>query len=527
MLSRTIGTTAALLILVAAIGAGAGPDWSPTPLRDHIVPATADTTIAASGTTPEPAGTYEVKDTVITVQLDGAAVEAQIKEPVGGGSSLPAVLFFHGAGTGKFAEAFQDTTDLLASSGIVTMIPNKRLDTYTLTHRDYVSMASDYERSLDILQTWPRVDAHRTGIYCESEGCWISPVLAARRSDIAFSAMVSPPVVPARWQGAFAADTYLRNTGVPNGVFRAIPRLAGVQMQRFGLDYFDFDVTPYLRQQEQPTLVVYGTADYSMPIEQGALEIINDLAYTGNADVTVRYYGGANHGIRYRQDDGRDQPLVPEFPRDLGAWIHAVPADAWTTPKIAGAQPNQEFLAGPVKAPRWIDKDNSIVQIILVGLGLLAIAPLALVADRVIASWRVRRGHPRARRRRRFVPGLGQGLVALGVGAPVLVVGLIAYILAIAELALSYRQNWWIAQGGWLLLRILGVLLLGVAAVIVDTFIEVYRRRSDLRRATDITVSLPWVARGVAANVALWATVAGSAVLIFVLAYWGLYQIGI
>ena len=94
--------------------------------------------------------------------------------------------------------------------------------------------------------------------------------MAAQDPSIAFVVLVSSPVVPPREQAAFAVDSYLRNTGVPHGVFRAIPRAVGMSLPGGGFEYADFDVTPYQRQMRQPVFVVYGTGDASMPVIQGA-----------------------------------------------------------------------------------------------------------------------------------------------------------------------------------------------------------------------------------------------------------------
>src|ERR1035437_4987907 len=98
----------------------------------------------------------------------------------------------------------------------------------------------------------------------------------------------------------------------------------------------------------QPVLIVYGTSDASMPTIQGAEQVIADIALAGNGDYTVRYYGGANHGIRIGGE------VSPVFLRDLSDWVGGLPGTASTWPRIAGAQPTQTFEAQPVPAPRWL-----------------------------------------------------------------------------------------------------------------------------------------------------------------------------
>ena len=129
----------------------------------------------------------------------------------------------HGAGTGKAADAFTLAATALASAGILTtLVPDKRLDNYSTRHRDYEAMARDYAWSVSYLRDVQGVDPDDVGLYAESEGAWVSPVMmvmtAARRSR----SWCPPRWCAPRQQAAYAVDNYLRNTDVPGGVFRAI-----------------------------------------------------------------------------------------------------------------------------------------------------------------------------------------------------------------------------------------------------------------------------------------------------------------
>src|SRR5699024_4881009 len=101
---------------------------------------------------------------------------------------------------------------------------------------------------------------------------------------------------------ALATDTYLRNLGAPEQLLRAVPRLLGSEIPGGGFVYADFDPSPYQQRMDQPVLMVYGTEDVSMPVVQGPLRVIEDLAQAGNNQYTVRYFDGANHGIRIDGD---------------------------------------------------------------------------------------------------------------------------------------------------------------------------------------------------------------------------------
>lgn len=495
---RLVGGVLAGAILLAVLGALMGPEWRPLPVTDPLTVQAESTTISGA---PE-AGDYDVDTRVVEVQLDGAVVQARILTPVDPPGPVPAVLFVHGAGTGKFEEAFVDQAYALAEAGVATMVPDKRLDTYSMRHRDYVEMATDYLASYDVLRDLPEVDADRVGIYAESEGGWIAPVMAAERSEVAFLVLVSAPVVPPRQQAAFAVDQYLRNTGVPDQVFRAIPRAVGMQLPGGGFEYVDFDVAQYQRELTQPVLMAYGTADQSMPIIQGPEQLVRDIALAGNTDYTLRYYGGADHGIRV------DGVVSADFLTDLSGWVLGLPDTAGAYPRIAGEQPEQLYLAQPVPQPRWLGDGDLLLGLIIGAVGAAILLPAVRWAT---IGWRHWRGQPPHAGRDTTLTRRLTLLSALSVAT---VAALVWYLLAVAKLALDYERNGWVVQGGWLGVRLLGLGAVIAAVLVVD-------RMRTLRR-----IGRP-LGHGVLGHVALWGTSVACTVLLVVLAYWGVYQLGI
>ncbi|MFI2752468.1 acyl-CoA thioester hydrolase/BAAT C-terminal domain-containing protein [Cellulomonas sp. P22] len=495
---RIAGNTAVGIILLALVGAIMGPQWDPSPVTDPLPRETTSTAIG--GATPRQ--TYAVRTSIVTVSLDGTDVDARLMEPVGAPDGRPGVVFVHGAGTDDSSEAFAAQAQTLAQSGVVTLVPSKRLDTYSTRYRNYERMADDYEASVVYLRGVDGVDGNEVGVYAESEGAWIAPVMAARDQDIAFVVLVSAPVVPPRQQAAYATDSYLRRTGVPGGVFRAIPRAVGMSLPGGGFDYADFDVAPFQRQMTQPVLVVYGTADASMPMVQGTEQILRDTAIVGNTDITVRYYEGADHGLRI---DGK---VDQTFLGDLSDWVTSLPDSAGAAPRIAGADPQQVYWAGPVPTPRWFGDGDAVIAIVAGAAALILLGPVALV---LAAGVRRVRGRAAVRR---LGPGVGARTGALGVFALLTVAALVWYLVAVARLALGYERNVWIVQGGWIGVRALGIGAVVAAVMLLDRV----RRLRDAHEP---------VARGAVGVGALWSTLVGSAALLVVLAYWGAYQLGI
>ncbi len=396
LIRRTMTTVAAtavvslaLFMMLGALGHALAPKWQVRPFADHIVPATSDTTIQAkdratggSLSTPQE-GAYQTKETHITVKLDGGVtVNAIVREPIGAPNDHPACLFLHGSGTGKSSEAYGDVAGAMASAGITTLVPDKRLDNYTMLNRDYVSSARDYAKSLAILRSWPGVDASKTGLYAESEGTWIATVLTTEHPEIAFAILTSPPVVSGRRQMTLAATNYLADAGAPDAVKRLIPRITSLGTRHIGLAYADFDAAKYRRSLTMPLLINYGVRDDAMPVEQGARLLIRAANKAGNTNVTLRYYD-ANHQLRTGSNKTvPGLPLERHYTHDLEDWVNAVAdgtgASDWTTPMVAGARPDQKIAAPTSTKPGLV---SSLDEVIAAIAGCLLFAALATVGS--------------------------------------------------------------------------------------------------------------------------------------------------
>jgi uncharacterized protein len=112
----------------------------------------------------------------------------------------------------------------------------------------------------------------------------------------------------------------------------------------------------------------------------------------------------------------------------------------------------------------------------------------------------------------------------------------VVYLVAVARLALDYEKDAWVVQGGWVGVRLVGLATLVAAALLINRSAEVRAARraaADLAEAsgTDVVdegrAGALRVARGVTARVMLWCVLVGSALLLVILAYWGVYQLGI
>ncbi|UFU01743.1 alpha/beta hydrolase [Ruania suaedae] len=492
---RNLMVVLALVIAFGLLGSLAGPRWTPQPMDEVIVTETSDVAIGSEATT-DPVGTYEVAQEVVDLELDGAHVQATLTSPVGAAEGRPGMVFLHGAGTGSHTN-FTERARALASAGVYVLVPAKRLDTYTTASRNYPAMAQDYLVSWRYLRDRPGVDPGRVGLYGESEGAWIAPIAAVIEPRVGFVVLVSAPVVPPRAQVAFAADQYLRNVGVPEALLRAIPRGVGAQPPGGGFEYADFDAEPWLRQLHQPVLMVYGTDDPSMPIVQGPLVVGDAIEAVGNDDLTVRYFAGANHGLRIEGE------LAEGFVDVLARWTAGLPATADAAPQVAGAQPEQQFRAAPVDHPRWYADGDMLVWSLFAALVLLAIGPVVWAFG--LVSARVRR-----RSRRPLPPPLARYTAATGLGALAVLVVFCAYVAYVADLALNYRSADLVVNGGWVALHALGILAVAVGVRSVDAAVNAWRTLGGRRFAPGQV--LIW-----------WAAHLGAALLLLISAYWGVF----
>ncbi|WEV59927.1 hypothetical protein OZX67_02775 [Bifidobacterium sp. ESL0728] len=429
----------ALVAVLATLGAAMMPDWSVEPLTQHIKVASDNSSIQARDTatardirnirntdsraeeaTGTPAkganeqtassagtkrndgktgnnandnvenilktdqeGTYKVKTTNLRIKLaPNVTINAILRSPVNARGKRPATLFIHGAGTGKASEVYGDIASAMSSAGIVTLVPDKRLDTYTTFHRDYYAMAEDYMTSLKTLRSQPDVDPAQAGIYAESEGTWIAEAMAHRHPGaIPFMMLTSPPAVSGRRQMAMAANTYVDYVGAPNGLNRDVDKFIGLDFAPLGLQYADFPAERYLKDLTMPILISFGTDDLSMPIDQGATDIINGTEAAGNKNVLVRYYH-ANHQMRVGAHTSvPGLPLDKHYTHDLEDWTNAIAAgtkaDDWVTPQIAGDQPNQRLAVPSSVKPGPIGSLSTIL--VLLAAIILCIAMAGIV----------------------------------------------------------------------------------------------------------------------------------------------------
>ncbi|MEE8736374.1 alpha/beta hydrolase family protein [Bifidobacterium subtile] len=543
-MKRIISIAAAsivLLVLCALLGDAMTPDWRVAPLTDaadsaktagqrgknsssdRVAVESPDTAIAVRGLHTSQEGRYEVKETHLRIRLTASAtVNALLREPVDAAGRRPACLFIHGAGTGKASEVYGDIASAMASAGIVTLVPDKRLDNYTTFQRDYIAMARDYVTSLAVLKGRGDVDSARVGLYAESEGTWIASAMTHDHPDLAFMILTSPPIVPGRRQMAMAASNYMTHIGAPKPMAQNVTKFIGMDFSMLGLRYADFPAERYLDALTMPLLVNYGTEDLSMPIEQGAATLREDAHRAGNDNVTVRYYP-ANHQMRVGARTSQPGlPLDGHYTHDLENWLNAVTAGAsandWSTPMIAGTQPHQRLAVPKATAPGLI---RSLPMLLI----LLAMAPLCLLVGALGALVLGLTGRQRRKLGRcgSFGAGVTRLLVANAIAVVTSIAGLLAYLARTVSATLALRSDATALSAGWTALRALAVLsTVALAWLLVRLSENRLARPPEHLRSQDCA---PVAAAGFGHRLVFASLALSAAFSLVSLAFWGLFSL--
>ncbi|EFA22720.1 hypothetical protein BIFGAL_03752 [Bifidobacterium gallicum DSM 20093 = LMG 11596] len=391
-----MGLAIVLFAVLSVLSAAMTPPWKVQPLATHLSVTDRDTAIRAKNLNTPQEGTYQVKTTKLKLTVSGGErVTAIVREPIGAPQGRPAVEFVHGAGTGKAEEVYADLANAMASAGITTLVQDKALDNYTPLHRDYTAMAHDYLTGVNHLRTVAGVDKNKVGVYAESEGTWITSVMASIDPSLAFAVLTSPPVVSPRQQIAMAATAYLHIAGAPSAVIGVVPKVTSMNFGMLDLNYANFDAKKYLPYLTMPLLVNYGTKDPAMPVEQGAEKLLFNGEKIGNRNILVRYYP-TNHQMRTGSMLSKPGlPLEQHYTHNLEDWVNAVAAgttaDDWATPQIAGVQPFQEWAAPSSTKPGLITSLNVILILGALELILCACSLVSWIIGGIVNAVRIRK----------------------------------------------------------------------------------------------------------------------------------------
>ncbi|MEV0968156.1 alpha/beta hydrolase family protein [Microtetraspora glauca] len=427
----------------------------------------------------------------VTVHARGETLSATIRAPLSPGRH-PAMVFVQGSGSGTGSE-FTSQARWLAERGVVTVAYDKRTVGYSFRDRDFALLADDALRMIGLLRARPDVDPARTGLWGVSEGGWVVPIAAARSADVRFVVLVSSPNVSPMRQVAWALNEQLQRLHAPAGVRDLLTRAMG----GVGFDFLRYDGVPALTGITQPVLALYGTMDPSIPFVESTRTLTSALAAGGNRDYTIRFLAGADHAMRTNGG-----PFVRDYLPTLANWIRGLPGTAGQAPPIAGATPVQRFEASDVPAAPWYGGTTFLwLTICLAAVGYVTAPVTEMVVRlrgrdlRLAANAQAWSG---IRRRIRRMAWTGLGMLAAA----------LAFITLIVLFSVNQAGAWPAVQSGWLVVRLLAVLMLAQEVAATAAVIGALRDGWEPTRWQSFTLA---------------GVLGGTGLLLLTAAYFGLF----
>lgn len=272
---------------------------------------------------------------------DGVRLEGMFVHPTKHGP-WPVVVYLSGSG-GALREDGAFLADTFARSGIATFSYDKRgagKSGGDWRTGGYETLAMDAKAALEMLIRRQDVDAARSGFWCHSEGCYVAPVAFGVGAPAKFLIAVSGPAVDPEDEELDHFREVFHQAGLPEEEFARVARLLELdqQVSRGEARFEDFEteyekmkalpwfnildwpvrppgtperiwhslilahhVKPYLDALRVPSLWIYGSKDFIIPVK-ASMEAVEASAATPIPKVVL--FDGADHGMTTIPDDG-------------------------------------------------------------------------------------------------------------------------------------------------------------------------------------------------------------------------------
>ncbi len=295
----------------------------------------------------------------------------------------PAVVFVQGSGAGSRHSAYHQTiAEEFLRRGYATLIwskPGVDESTGDFWKQSMSARAEEVAAAMQTLAARPDIDTDRIGLWGISQAGWVMPLVPAHRR-VAFVISVSGPGRTGAAQDLYGVENELIRLGLSETdradalehrrqLYRLIAESAddadferrhrawieemkrrswypAVKNRPKGLFFLDLGFSIDRRQFEfiainladeakrlsvaplqlatltMPVLAIYGGRDVIVDPHAG-MEAYGEIrALTGNPDVTVKLFEGADHTIRQRDSDGR-LDFAPGYLTTMGEWLTA------------------------------------------------------------------------------------------------------------------------------------------------------------------------------------------------------------
>jgi hypothetical protein len=311
---------------------------------------------------PKPPFPYESKE-VSFQSKDNVTLSGTITSPVGAGP-YRAVVLVSGSGPNTRDEPifghkpFLLLADWMSRHDIVVLRYDKRgtgKSTGDYSAAKMSNFADDASAAVDFISKYPNVDQHKIGLLGHSEGGDVAPMVATRRADIVFIAMLAGPVVTgyeilkSQYEYAFpdvknravqlsilevvrtTKDTAKLKEKVSeilkaNGASAELIAKAMKQLTSpWFADFVSYDPAPTLKSLTCPVVAIYGEHDVQVPVKLN-VPLINDIA-AHNKNITVIVVPKANHLFQDSKTGAIseygeiEQTMSPAVLEQISTWI--------------------------------------------------------------------------------------------------------------------------------------------------------------------------------------------------------------
>jgi uncharacterized protein len=288
-----------------------------------------------AGAPPLPYATREVRFGNATLRFAGT-----LFAPVAAQGPSPGLVILQGSSSNLRRE-YRFYADHFARAGFAVLTFDKRGNgesTGDYGAATYETLAGDAAAAVEFLRTQSGVDPERVGVWGQSQGAFIAPLVAARVPALRFVVAISAPGTPIGESAAFQDSVRLSTagfdeadirrattihrrlfdwlrTGQDQGELAALLREAadtpwrrasslparlpsGGALEGWYWRGRTLDPGPWWREVHVPVLAIYGAADELIPARASAKAVERELRRGHDRDVTVRVFPAANHIIR-------------------------------------------------------------------------------------------------------------------------------------------------------------------------------------------------------------------------------------
>ncbi len=234
-------------------------DWVGTPVlfySEHdrfvrIYPDTSKTMLSESlelfSLAPDDAGIHDVRSLVpggaaaqkvqrleswteeaVSIDGPGGKLSGTLMTPLGPGPH-PAIVMIHGAAGGR-RDYYRAYAEHFVHAGMAALVYDRRGHGESTGDpgMSFLDKSYDAEAWVDHLQARPGIRPDRVGVWGFSNGSWVAPMVAARRRDIAFVAVIGASGTTAVQTEIHRRTFDLREQGVPEAQIDQVAELWGL-----------------------------------------------------------------------------------------------------------------------------------------------------------------------------------------------------------------------------------------------------------------------------------------------------------